>query len=101
MAPSSAQTKARVETSTLKGFPSAKFGMMKSMKRPLIVQYSPDGSFFFFDLDETGNRRGPAFGPFSREKALFELAAAYGFTDYDMACELLERVEGDHSAKSL
>jgi len=70
------------------------------MKRSLIVKYLPDGRFSFVDLDEAGNTRGPAFGPYGREQALFELAAQRGFADYREACGLLERAERDHSVKN-
>jgi hypothetical protein len=70
------------------------------MKRPLIVDYIPDGTFSFVDVDETGNWKPPAYGPLSKEEALFQLAAVYGFTDYRKARQLLTRPELAHSAKS-
>ena len=68
------------------------------MKRPITVNYSADGKFWIVDIDETtGNRKGPTFGPFSREEAIFQLAVV-GVPDYRNAYELLETAERDHHA---
>ena len=68
------------------------------MKRSVDVLYSPDGKFSIVDIDETtGNRKGPVFGPFAREEAIFQLALV-GVPDYRKVCELLENAERGHSA---
>jgi hypothetical protein len=50
------------------------------MKRPLIVQYLPVGTFSFSDVDETGKRKGPAFGPFSKERPAFTFSIGIRFS---------------------
>jgi hypothetical protein len=59
------------------------------MSRKFTLQYTPDGNFWMREREDDDSKKGPSFGPFPREEAIFQLGRI-GVQDFGQVSDLLQ-----------